>query len=322
MRYLSRHWMITTSATRRYLAVVVMTLAIWLVSPAMFLQAETLTVATYNLENMFDVFDNPYTKDEDNDPKSRDEIELIAKAIAATDADVVAFQELENEGLLTAMVRDLLPDSGYQYIAVIPTNSSRGINLGLISRKPIVSLTSHRFQTLTLPGATRTWQFARDLVWAKIQASDDHVVDLCVVHLKSRRDGAGDPNSVNWRTAEATRVRQIIGDYLAEKPDAMLLLVGDCNSNPDEEGVQTLLQPADNGTPILADMHAKLSTTQRITYPSTRYPNTIFDYILASPAMAKRLIPNSPMVLHDPDLIKGSDHVPVSASFDLSEKMR
>src|SRR6056297_2733372 len=75
--------------------------------------AREVTVMSYNVENMFDVFDDPYTGDEGTDVKQRSEIATIAKAIAFADADVVVFQELENEYLLQGMVETFLPDKGY-----------------------------------------------------------------------------------------------------------------------------------------------------------------------------------------------------------------
>ena len=41
-------------------------------------QGKTLTIATYNLKNMFDVFDDPYTSDETTRVKPREDIEAIA----------------------------------------------------------------------------------------------------------------------------------------------------------------------------------------------------------------------------------------------------
>ena len=69
---------------------------------------------------------------------------------------LITFEELENEGVLHEMVREFLPDMGYEYIAVDTTNSDRGQNLGILSRKPIVSMTSHRMEELKLEGDAET----------------------------------------------------------------------------------------------------------------------------------------------------------------------
>jgi endonuclease/exonuclease/phosphatase family metal-dependent hydrolase len=282
-------------------------------------QNEPLTIAAYNLENAFDVFDNPYKEDEGTDVKARWELESIARAIRATDADIIAISEVENEPVLRALVDEFLADQGYEHVTVMPGNDGRGISLGLISRVPIRSVTSYRWQTLTLPGDDRRWRFARDLMHAKLDIAgpDAEPLHLFVVHFKSKRSVEGDENAVAWRTAEATRTRQIVEQLLADDPDALAVVAGDFNANPDDRAMTTLLTPGDDGSRPLADVHADLPADQRITYPSTRYPDTIFDYILVSPAMAERLVPDSPALVTDPQLTRGSDHLPVYASFKL-----
>ena len=82
-------------------------------------------VMSYNMENFFDVFDDPYTADEGTPPKMRDQIKLLAETIRKADPDVLAVVEVENEHVLRAMVREFLSDMGYQYIDVDQSNLSR-----------------------------------------------------------------------------------------------------------------------------------------------------------------------------------------------------
>lgn len=151
--------------------------------------AKEVTVVTYNVENMFDIYDDPYTGDEGTDVKSRHEIEQIAAAIASTDADVIVFQELENEYMLQGMVQTFLADKGYNYLAAQRTNSGRGINMGVISRYPITRLASHRFLEFTNPAAPeRVWRFARDAMQITLDVNGQNV-DIFNLHLKSNRRG-------------------------------------------------------------------------------------------------------------------------------------
>lgn len=71
-------------------------------------------IMAYNVGNMFDVFDDPYTNDEGANVKSRSAIEKVARMVRHVDADVVAFSEIENEGILRAMVHEFLPGAGYK----------------------------------------------------------------------------------------------------------------------------------------------------------------------------------------------------------------
>ncbi len=297
------------------------TAALALVSsrPALAQDDGQLTIATYNIENAFDVFDDPYTKDEGTDVKQRWEFEAIAQALRTIDADVVGFQEIENEAVLQAMVQEYLPGMGYDFVTVPMTNSDRGIKLGLISRLPIVSVTSYRWQTLRHPDDEQVRGFARDLFHAQLEAPEGQIVHVFVVHLKSKSSREGDPQSVKWRSSEAMRIRQIIGEMVAQNPGELAVLMGDFNSKPDEPASSALLTPAPDGSAVLSDSHASIPMADRTTYPSERFPNSVIDYILTSPAMTARLVPDSAIIFNDPELTKGSDHLPVVAKFDMTD---
>ncbi len=286
-----------------------------------------VTVMSYNVENMFDVFDDPYTEDEGTDVKKRSEIVTIAKAIALADADVVVFQELENEHMLQGMVDTFLADKGYKYIACQRTNSGRGINLGVISKLPIKRLTSHRFKTLTHPDAPdRAWKFARDAMQVTIDV-DGQELHLFNVHLKSNSSRPGDTNSALWRTSEAMGLKSLIRDIVKKDPNALVVALGDFNSNIETRPEQDRPWPAtaylrkaeDDGTQLLNDAHGEIKDyNARITIPgSGKYPPAIFDYIYASPKLHTMLVKDSAKVINDKQLTGGSDHYPVYATYDI-----
>ena len=288
-----------------------------------------VTVMSYNVENMFDVFDDPYTGDEGVDVKSRSEIAAIAKAIAKANADVVVFQELENEHLLQGMVDTFLAGKGYDYIACQRTNSGRGINLGVISRLPIKRLTSHRFKTLTHPDAPdQTWRFARDAMQITLDIGDTalHVFN---VHLKSNSTRPGDKNSKLWRTAEAAGLKGLIREMVKQDPDALIIAMGDFNSNIETRPEQPrpwpatayLRKPEDDGLQLLNDAHDAIKDyNKRVTIPAAgRYPAAVFDYIYASPKLHTMLVKGSSKVINQSTLTSGSDHYPVYATYDIGE---
>ncbi|MEX2215101.1 MAG: endonuclease/exonuclease/phosphatase family protein [Phycisphaeraceae bacterium] len=282
---------------------------------------KTLTLVTYNMENVFDVFDDPYHPDEGTRVKPREEYEQIAALLKKLDADVIACQEIENEGVLKAFVREFLPNMGYRYVAAAASNDGRGIRTAIISRLPIVSITSYRFLDLKLEGDDRTWQFARDLMHVKLQATKDRTLDAFIVHLKSKRGEAGDPQSGKWRLAEATMAKGIIDAELAKNPDAWLLITGDFNDTPDAPPIQKLLEKTGDGPDAkaaLTDLHAHIPQDKRITYLKKPYRSTI-DYVLVSSQLANRVVKDSAIIVGPEDELKGSDHAPVLVKFDLSK---
>lgn len=59
-------------------------------------------------------------------------------------ADIVVFQEVENMNVLTMLVNRGLTKAGYKYISLIEGPDSRGIDVGMISKFPIISEKLHK----------------------------------------------------------------------------------------------------------------------------------------------------------------------------------
>lgn len=276
-----------------------------------------LTVATYNVQNMMDAHDDPHTLDEEIPPKPRKKIKQVANAIRRVNADIVALEEVENEGILESLVRQQLRGMGYRYWAVNPTNSRYGLNLGVISRRPILSITSHRLMDIAAGPGTMPMRFARDLMWVRIQATDDHTLDVLIAHFKSRYGTPDDPHSIRWRTAEARATRDLVRRILDQKTGPTWLLVaGDLNAVPSSPTLDLLLKPDPSQSSRLVDLHAGLDRSQRVTYLRPPHRSTV-DYLLATPALARRAVTGSARVLTRERLLYGSDHAPVFVSFDL-----
>ncbi len=276
---------------------------------------QRLTVATYNVQNLLDVFDDPYTLDEKSPVKPREKIEKLAKVIRSLDADVIAVQEVEHEGLLRVLVHDLLGGMGYGYTAVEPTNSYHGANLGVISRLPILSLTSHRQLDLELPGETRVWRFARDLLRVRVKVTDERSLDLFIVHFKH----GDDARSKQWREAEARATKRIVSRAMRGDPGAWMLVVGDFNDTPGSQILHSFLQPPDGLAGWLTDLHAGLKRSKRTTFLAPPRRGQTIDYILASPALVEGFVSGSGKAAFDPASLTGSDHAPVVATFRIAD---
>ena len=279
-----------------------------------------LKIAAYNLWNMFDIYDDPYSQDESTRVKPRKEIVAIAQTLKAINADVVGCTEIENVHLLKAMTHDFLPDAGYEYFATTDSNSGRGMQIGVMSKLPILSVTSHKFRKLELPGNRKSWQFARDLMQVQIQVTDKQILELFIVHFKSKRSVSGDPKSNQWRLAEAAMARQIIEETHKAHPDHWIAIIGDFNDTPGSDPIQHLLAspPGSSQSPkLLFDAHDHLPDDKRITYLKKPYRSTI-DFIFTGPQLIKQLNRKQTGLLADKSKLAGSDHAPIFATFNLN----
>ena len=118
------------------------------VVPDPFTPPRSLVIATYNVENLFDLRDDPDTDEGEFTPRAGqwDAAQLtqrlthLSRVLIALDADVVALNELENVEVL-AQLRDAIVEAGgerYPYLGHANSRDPRGIDVSLLSRYPVL----------------------------------------------------------------------------------------------------------------------------------------------------------------------------------------
>ncbi len=270
---------------------------------------DQLTLATFNIENLFDGIDDAYTNDESTPEKPRAALKSLAATIASLDADVLALQEVENRGYLQRFANVFLADQGYQYVVLVEGNDSRGIDVALLSRFPLGPVTSHAYQRFDPDvGGQATDRFQRDLLCVEVRPPGSDSFEVWVVHLKSKGgNGASDP----IRLAEAQTIRQLVDRRISADPQASLAICGDFN---DEIGSPSLRAILGQGDRRMASLFDSVPESDRVTFNQEPYRSMI-DFILCSPAMARRYVPGSYRIQQGSAETNGSDHNPVSCKF-------
>jgi endonuclease/exonuclease/phosphatase family metal-dependent hydrolase len=232
--------------------------------------------------------------------------QALAARIAAVDADVLALQEVENLDALRRFNRDHLAEP-YAYEVLVEGNDPRFIDVAVLSRLPIVNVTSHRFEVH--PDDPMMPVFGRDLLEAQVfnQTRGRKLLTLFVTHLKSKFVPFDDPDPAATESANdqlRTRQAETIARVVAgrTRPDARYLVVGDLNDAPEAD----TLAPMVSGLGLV-DALAEV-TESRAAPPATpeNSPTTVrwthrhsvanapdtfelFDQIWLSPALAGRV---------------------------------
>ena len=269
-----------------------------------------ITVATYNVLNLFDDKDDPYHADEGTSAKPREQLERLAKSIIDLDADVIAMEEVENRGYLQRFVDVFLAELGYEHVVLYEGNDLRGIDVCVLSRLPVGPVRSYRHLRFTdADGNTRT--FNRDVIAVTIEPPGAEPLEIWPLHLKSNSGGREFAEPI--RLAEANQIRKLLDDQLTKNADARILVVGDFNDVWQSETLQTIVGGGPNA---LWSVASDLSGDMPDTYNKGEH-HSMIDFILCSPAMAKLYVPDSCHVVPGSIETTGSDHNPVTASFRL-----
>jgi endonuclease/exonuclease/phosphatase family metal-dependent hydrolase len=266
-----------------------------------------LTVATYNILNLFDARDEPYHNDEYTRVKPREELERLAKVIREISPDVLALQEVESRGYLGRFLDVFCAELGYQHLAHFEGNDLRGIDVCLVSRVPLGPVLSHRH--VSFPDETgKLMRFNRDLLCVEVRPVGGVPFEVWVVHLKSKSGGEA---SDVIRLAEATYIRKMLDERLSANPEARIIVCGDFNDDWSSPTLKRIVGSGSTGLKCFAD---ELPADQRITYNKEPYRSMI-DFILCDPGMAQRYVKGSFAIRAGTVESSGSDHNPVLARF-------
>jgi endonuclease/exonuclease/phosphatase family metal-dependent hydrolase len=268
------------------------------------------TIATYNVKNLFDAYDDPYTRDERTNPvpKPVDEVNALAAAIRTLNADVLALQEVENRGVLQRFSKKLLGDLHYRDPVLLEGNDARGIDVAILSRYSVGPVTSYRHLEFPRDDG-RSARFSRDLLRARINSPGDFWFDVYVVHLKSG-SRAGDREK---RLSEAHAVRKILDEELDRDISCRFVVLGDFNDGRGSEVIRTIEGEGERRLFCPTD---GLDDAERVTF--FRDPvHAQLDFIFCSPSMKQLYVEGSVSIPSDADVTHASDHRPVAASFTL-----
>lgn len=274
----------------------------------------TVKVATFNVHNFFDDKDDPSHADEVLSAQEvSSKLTQLGVALKLIAADVIALQEVENREVLDRLVKEHLSNLGYAHVHLQPGNDPRGINVAVLSRYPLVRVTSHAsdyFKGLD-PADSKNYRFSRDCLEVLLEPSQNRRLLLLVNHLRAN-DWQDPALATRTREAQAKRLREIVDATLKWEPEANVAVLGDLNDAPDSKTLSLIK----SGATALVDPLAQKPLTQRYT---TIYSGdqVQIDYILVTPGLLADMVANSAHVDHSSPFKSASDHYPVIASFRL-----
>ena len=274
----------------------------------------TLRIASYNVLNLFDKIDNPDKKDEGTPPKPEAAQKALAEVIDASEADVFAFQEVENLEILTEFRDNHGLAEEYPYLVLVEGNDNRGIDVALMSKHPINNVKTHKDAKFKVPGEGDRG-FLRDVLQADIDIPAYGPVRFFATHFASKLGGE---RADRMREAEAGAAREIIKAETRDFPGQKYVVMGDFNDSPDSPAVQTMLKKDESGWGLVDGFRNEPDAVSYPTNPKTakKWGYKRIDQILMSPEMAATQ--KSEAVFKHDKSADASDHWMVTADFSLN----
>jgi endonuclease/exonuclease/phosphatase family metal-dependent hydrolase len=203
-----------------------------------------------------------------------------ARVIDAVKPDILICVEVENRATLDRFNDQVLRADfqfSYPHFMVVDGNDQRGIDVGILSRYPIVEIRSHVDDT----GPDGRRLFSRDCPEYDILLPGGDRLVLIPNHLKSKRNG-NDQATQTRREAQAQRAHAIALGALARSP--FVLLGGDFNDTPSSQAMARLFTDGFQDV----QTHPNYPMDRPGTY-ETGLPNHKIDYLIMAPALRAKL---------------------------------
>ncbi|QLE01229.1 endonuclease [Galbibacter sp. BG1] len=247
-------------------------------------------VAFYNLENLFDIINDPHVLDDDFTSEGRlewteeryeDKIDKLGKAISkiarvdgANPPSLVGVAEVENKKVLNDLIASpALKKYHYRYVH-FNSPDERGIDTALLYRENQFEVLNAQPISLLVYNEGNVRDYTRDILYVhgRLKAEEIH---LFVNHWPSRRQGTED---MAYKRIKAAQVlQQYISEIKNNEADAKFVIMGDFNDDPNSESIKQHLVTKDFYNPMskLLDPNNRGSLTHKLAW-------NLFDQIIIS----------------------------------------
>jgi endonuclease/exonuclease/phosphatase family metal-dependent hydrolase len=261
-------------------------------------ESNTFRVMFYNVENLYDIEDDPVTNDSEFLPdgsykwdsyKYNDKLQKLAKVIVAVGGEqgngLVGLCEIENRKVLSELIRFTPMAAGGYEILHHDSRDYRGSDVALLYKKTFFRLLYFDFHEFNAPGdSTRT----RDILYAKGIVKNTDTLHVFVNHWPSRRGGK----------EQSERKREISASILKAKVDSIfrinmaanIIIMGDFNDEPTDNSIYGVLQAKDSSGLQPGGLYNFMYASKKKGAGSYKYQSewNMLDQIMASYQLVAR----------------------------------
>ncbi len=206
-------------------------------------------VAFYNVENLFDLEDDPNTDDDDFTPNGEQKwtaeryqhkLNQLAKVLFKMNEKapmLIGLVEIENK----KVVEDLahtggLTDRKYK-VAHYDSEDHRGIDCALLYDQSRMQLIDQEKIVVRLPNNSN--YTTRDILYVKGKLHNDEIIHVFVNHWSSRRGGVTETEPKRLRAAEV--LKEKTEEIRRSEKEPKILIMGDFNDEPKDYSLQKIL---------------------------------------------------------------------------------
>jgi hypothetical protein len=258
------------------------------------LKNDRARIMFYNVENLFDIYDDSLTRDEEftpdgerrwNNHRFYNKLNNIYKVIMAVGQweppAIIGLCEIENRSVLEKLIYETpLKKYGYRIIHH-ESPDRRGIDVALLYREGHFIPFHHEPVEVFFPDDTS--RKTRDILYVKGLLFDKEMIHIFVNHWPSRYGGymASKPS----RETAALTLKTKTDSLFKVNPNLNILIMGDFNDNPEDESIKNKLAAESPAQKIEAGkLYNLMQLLNDQSFGSLKYREgwDIFDQIIVS----------------------------------------
>jgi len=199
---------------------------------------DTLFVAHWNLENLFDTINDPITEDEEflpsgakewNDERLDKKMYNLSRVIRSMNndngLDLLGVCEVEHQSVLDTMISKYLSDNNLK-VAYLESPDGRGIDNGIIYNTRKFSLLEIKGHRVDMGSGYET----RLIIEGIFLFEKKDTIYFFVNHWPSRR--GGEDESEIKRISAAKTLRSVVDSIMNKNISSNVIIVGDFNDEP------------------------------------------------------------------------------------------
>ncbi|WP_296381880.1 endonuclease [Winogradskyella sp.] len=212
------------------------------------------TIAFYNIENLFDIENDPQTNDDDFLPTSakrwtskryQNKLRKLGSVISKIGEEyteiapvLIGLAEVENKKVLSDLVRSKnLIKEEYSYIHY-DSSDERGIDVALLYKSDIFKIENSEAFSVYMQDESGKQDYTRDILLVQGTLHNESL-NIIVNHWSSRREG--EKETEFKRLTASNKVNSIIKTLKKENPNTKIVVMGDFNDNPNNTSI-TLME--------------------------------------------------------------------------------
>jgi predicted extracellular nuclease len=272
---------------------------------------QALRLISYNVENLFDYFDDPFTLDDEFLPnegrfwtkarysKKQHQLAQVIMAIGGWEAPgIIGLCEIENRYVLETLTKFTALKTAQYGIIHKDSPDSRGIDVALLYRRDKFELSDFDFIPISFPFDKEST--TRDILYAQGLMQNGDTLHLFVNHWPSKYGGEFETAAKRFYAAEVLKQKMDSLRFL--KPQSLIIAMGDFNDEPSAAALKHIQQ--DPAYDNLMDGISSNLGTHSFENRWSLLDQFIISSSLKDQKSSSRVLPNSVKIFDLPFVLK------------------